>query len=404
MRALNRNVYLFFIATSLSAIGAGVFAVVFNLYALSLGISVDTLGGILTAGPLAQVTGAIPVGILGDRLGHRQAFLLIYTMAGLAYLAQAAVVVPTLIWAAIFMNALAISGDFVVRLPFLAANTDNRHRGLAFSASAILSSVATSVGALLGGFVPTALSHVTPNLTAAYRYTLYGAAALTLSAALPILLVGEQRPSADRPLRLRSYLAGIGPNTQRLAFVEFFGGLTMGLALPFANVYFVHHLGATREFFGTVSAFLVVPAVLITAAGPLLAGWLGTIRSISAARLLMPAACLALALTVSPLLGAAAYCSLRALFMMGQSQWFAFSMEASDSESQAATSAWLNITYWLGNALMTPVVGLLIARGNYGIPFLLAAATGMVGSALTYLYFHSFDAPRAGARPSLAAN
>jgi len=402
VKRFNRNVYLFFIATSLNAIATGVFAVVFNLYALSLGIRADTLGGILTAGPLAQVAGAIPVGILADRLGHRQAFLLVYTMAGLAYLAQATLVAPALIWAAIFVNALAISGDFVVRLPFLAANTDNRHRGLAFSASMVLASIATSVGALLGGLVPSALAPIAPDLTTAYRWTLWGAAALTLSAALPILLLRKQGSPTRRTLRLRSYLGGIGPNTRRIAFVEFFGGLTMGLALPFANVYFVYHLGTTREFFGAVSALVVLPAVLVTAVAPLLATRLGRIRTISGARLFMPAACVILSLTASPLVGAAAYCGLRAFFMMGQSQWFAFSMEASDSESPAATSAWLNITYWLGNAFMTPVAGLLIAQGNYRFPFLLAAATGIMGSALTHLYFRSFDASGAGARAGLA--
>ncbi len=122
--------------------------------------------------------------------------------------------------------------------------------------------------------------------------------------------------------------------------------------------------------------------------------------TISGARLLMPLACLVMAVTLSPLLGAAAYWSLRAFFMMGQALWFAFSMETGDSQAKAATSAWLNITYWLGNAVTTPIVGLLIARSNYGAPFFLAVATGLAGSALTFFFFHSFDGRRVSAEPS----
>ncbi len=83
VRSLNRNCRLGFVATVLSGMSIGIFNVVFNLYALSLGIEADVLGGILGAGPLAMALGSIPAGFLAERAGFRKAFLVIYGVAGL---------------------------------------------------------------------------------------------------------------------------------------------------------------------------------------------------------------------------------------------------------------------------------------------------------------------------------
>ncbi len=73
----NRNVRLSFSANLLNGLSQGIFLVVFNLYILEMGISADVLGGILSASPLAQALGSIPIGFLAEVIGFRKVFVLI---------------------------------------------------------------------------------------------------------------------------------------------------------------------------------------------------------------------------------------------------------------------------------------------------------------------------------------
>ena len=62
----NRNVRLLLLASMLGGMAQGIFGVDFNLYILSLGMEPDTLGNILSAGPLAHALASIPIGFLSE--------------------------------------------------------------------------------------------------------------------------------------------------------------------------------------------------------------------------------------------------------------------------------------------------------------------------------------------------
>lgn len=150
----NSNVRLLLVATSLSYLATGIFNVNFNFYILSLGIQADNLGRILSAAPLGHMLVAIPIGFFAERLGFRKAFLMIYSVAGLMLLLQVSTSNFFVIATAAFMSGVAISGDFVVRLPFLSANIGEADRTFLFSIDAFLTGLTYAIGALLGGFLP----------------------------------------------------------------------------------------------------------------------------------------------------------------------------------------------------------------------------------------------------------
>ena len=79
----NRNVRLLLVASMLGGMAQGIFGVDFNLYILSLGMEPDTLGNILSAGPLAHALASIPIGFLSESFGFTKAFVGIYGLAGL---------------------------------------------------------------------------------------------------------------------------------------------------------------------------------------------------------------------------------------------------------------------------------------------------------------------------------
>ncbi|MGC8787796.1 MAG: MFS transporter, partial [Anaerolineae bacterium] len=187
----NRNIQLLLLSSLLSGIAQGIFNVDFNLYILSMGMNAAILGRILSVGPYAHAIGSIPIGFFGEVVGYKRAFILIYLLAGSCQLLQVATRDVWLIMAAAFVAGLAFSGDFVVRLPFLAANSDGNSRAHVFSASSVLTSVAMAIGSFIAGYLPNLFAKVAPDITISYRYTLCLAGVLTLIGVLPILMIAN---------------------------------------------------------------------------------------------------------------------------------------------------------------------------------------------------------------------
>ncbi len=150
-REFDRNVKLLLLTTILNWVGQGIFLVAFNLYVLSMGIETAIPGRILSAGPLAHALASIPMGFLGEKIGHKSAFVAIYLIGGISCLMQASTPNVSLIAAAAFFGGLALAGDFVMRLPFLAANAKKEHHTRVFSLDGLLISASFSIGALLAG-------------------------------------------------------------------------------------------------------------------------------------------------------------------------------------------------------------------------------------------------------------
>jgi MFS family permease len=387
MRDFRRNVWLLFAASVLYGMSQGIIAVVFNLYILSLGIGADVLGRILSAGPMAQALGSIPTGFLAERIGFRKSFLFVYGVAGLASLLQSYAGSVPLIAAAAFIGGLALSGDFVLRLPFLAVNSDASQRTRVYSVSSMLFSLSVSLGSLVAGYLPALLLRVVPDLTMAYRYTLYIGGALRLSTLLPCMRVTEAPPKRTRSISLQPYLWGMDRFTLQQAIVSLFVGLSFGSIISFANVMFVYKLGASREFFGTVAALSIIPVTIGTAVAPSVARRLGSVPAVTWLRSAIPVSLITLAMTSNPIVGAIAYWGQRVLAMMSQPLSFAFAMAAASEKSKAPVAAWLNVTFWLGNAIAAPVTGSFIARDNFSVPLLLSSAAALLAALANQVFF-----------------
>ncbi len=384
IRLLNRNVRLLLLATSLSSLAEGIFGVDLNLYVLSLGALPDALGNILSAGPFAHALASIPVGFLGELFGFRKTFFAIYLLAGLSRLSQVASADVGIIALGAFAAGLALSGDFVVRLPFLAANSQDAHRAHIFSLSSVLSSIFFAFGSLVAGYLPNVFSGFGADLATSYRYTLYCAGLLLVVSSLPALLIRDGIRRPRNKLSLYPYLWGIDPFTVRVAIIELFVGLSMGLVSPFMNVFYLFRLGTSREFFSNVSALALFPAMFATVLAPYLAKRWGTLRTVSAVRLLIPVASLAMAATTNAYLGTAAYWLFRALFLMSQSVWFVFVMDTASPRNRTAASSWLEISFWLGTGIAAQVTGRFLAQANYTLPFYASALAALASGLLTY--------------------
>jgi MFS family permease len=385
VRKFNKNVRLLLLMGIFSGLGMGIFSVDFNLYILSLGIDAGQLGKVLSMSPFAQMLAAIPIGFIAEMVGFRKVYVAIFAIAGIMQLMQGTAANLTLLSGAAFLYGLAAAGSFVVKLPYLNANSSPEERTHVFSVDGLLQGCAVAVGALIAGHLPNLLGIFTDDPVLRYRYTLYFAGFLTLCSLVPALFIKDEKPVVQVKLSLKPYLWGMDRFTFKGAVIEFFIGLTMGLIVPFMNVFFIYHMGTTREFFSSVEALVWIPTVIALSIGPLLALRKGLAKSISLARFLIPIFPIVLALTGSPWLGALAYWSYRAIFSMSQASWFSLAMTTSAPKSRVALSAWLEITFQIGMAIAALLTGALLARDNYTLPFFLSAGAALITATLTHL-------------------
>ncbi|MEI7844875.1 MAG: MFS transporter [Chloroflexota bacterium] len=394
MAQLNRECRLYFYGIIFNGISQGIFTVIFNLYILSLGISTDTLGLILSVAPIAQMLGSIPVGLLMESIGYKKTFILVYGISGIARLLQVVVPSVPLISVAAFVGGLALSGDFVVRLPFLSANTTPEQRTHVFSLSAIVFSTTIAIGALLAGYVPTFFQWLGMNTTQGYQLLLVIAGVLSVLGALPLLQLKSTPPLVEsHKISLAPYLHGIDRFTLQQAAISLFVGIGVGLTSPFMNIYFLFHLSASREYFGVISALAIIPTLLAVTIAPVLARKTGNVRAVTILRFIIPFFMINLAFTTLAWSGTLSYWIMSAMTTASQPLSFAFALWAARKSAKAATSAWLNVTFWLGMAASAPLAGMFLSKADYKTPLFIAAAAMLAASLLNDFFFKRVDQP-----------
>ena len=77
----------------------------------------------------------------------------------------------------------------------------------------------------------------------------------------------------------------------------------------------------------------------------------------------------------------------------------ASSRAARHSLSSRATSAWLNVTFWLGMAGAAPVAGFFLAKADYQTPLFIAAGAMLAASLLNEFFFKRMDQPNVELSP-----
>lgn len=390
IRKFSRNVRLLMLAAMLSYIAFGLFSVNFNLFIISLGITPDSLGNILSAAPFASMLASIPLGFIAEKFGYRKVFLFIYLVSGVGLLAQVATSNVSIITIAAFITGLASSGNFVIRLPFLASNIEDADRTFVFSVDAFIGGIMFAIGALLAGYLPNLFQLMAVNLQQAYRYTLLFSGALTLLALIPVLMIVDNQHTLKGKISLSPYLWGVDKFLVKSALIEFFLGFTHGLIVPFINIFFLFYLDTSREFYSWVEAITFIPIIAATLIGPLLAVKYGNIKTIIVSRFIIPILLFSFTLSASRMVGTGSYLGYRAIFSMSQSLWFAFAMAVATDKSKAALSAWLQITFQTGIILAAQITGSLLAQDNFTMPFILAAAGAVVSSFLTWMLIYPY--------------
>jgi MFS family permease len=293
VRAFQAPARRFLTASILGGINAGVSSILLPLFLLATGAGEAELGRLISFSSVGAALGAVVGGPFADRWGPWRALVVgtVITGVGLvAVLVPAGAIGSGSVAGAILRVGLTLGGlgAVVVYLavpPFLAAISPRATRPYLFGVAGATYVTSAAVGSLLGGALPTALRAASSGIDDATTYRLALIVGVACSGlGIPFLVsarpvaptTSSRRPTPDRredgtakarvgpesfgahvSLTVQAFVATWRDPIARdttLRFLVTDGLLRLGgnMVVPFFNVYFMHELGASEAWYGTM--------------------------------------------------------------------------------------------------------------------------------------------------------
>lgn len=274
LRKANVNLKVTIVLVFFVSLVQNAYLTTFNLYLSSIGFSTASIGKILLFSNLGSAAFAMPVGLLGDRFGHRRLILISSFVICINVALQA--VATNSLWLSILSFLYGVSG-LVIHIsvyPFLSENCSSDERVQVFS----LAFVVTYVGGILGSLLSGSLGKViSSNELLSIRISLlsislagFAASFLYFKTRETRITRFEKKPEVDKD--------GFVEITSKFGFHSALIGLGAGLVLPYFNLYFKSIFGFDAVRVGLIFSVSSFFFLLFGFLGPRLSGRHGAFK------------------------------------------------------------------------------------------------------------------------------
>ncbi|MFW9768277.1 MAG: MFS transporter [Candidatus Thorarchaeota archaeon] len=388
LKMVGRDARLTIVGWVLWAFGLGINDVLFNLYLLEAGFGEDFLGFFLSISAVLAGILAIFAGMVADRHSRKRIILVGNIVVFLAVVIQYSALTPIYL---IFSQVLYGIGNGFVHVcwqPYTVSITTEDERVHVFTIRLAFFLLASLLGSLIGGFLPTLWTSlgIAFDLFSAYRLSLWTALipfALSLISVIPL--------SVDR---VESGQMKFGfSNVRNHRFIGEYAlawtvsGFGAGLFVQLFNVFYTRAFALDSATIGIIFAF----GTIIQAAGMIASpkivdrfGKLGTIiwfQVFSVPFLVVLAWSPTLAIAVFGQVG-------RALFIyIAWPVMDVFYLEGLEKDERSTAMGVINAGDSLSRAVGLNVAGWLLASGFFRAPFAVAAVFYSLSIILFYWFF-----------------
>src|SRR2546421_905286 len=196
MLHLPRNVYLLLFFTLGKGFQLSISALTLNYYVHSLGYRPDFIGVFSGMPAVGALIGAVPTGMLADRIGRKPVLLLTAFLTPL-FLAWCGLVTSApLLLAASLIQGFVSTAYWVTNLPLLVESTTEQQRVGVLALNSFLLLGIGALGNLLGGAIPEFIAgilHVSAASTLPLRWGVFSAALFTFVFGLPLWFLQEPK-------------------------------------------------------------------------------------------------------------------------------------------------------------------------------------------------------------------
>ncbi|MFN8559364.1 MAG: MFS transporter [Dehalococcoidia bacterium] len=404
VRSFSTNARLFLTYSLFSELGSGIWTVLFNLYLLRLDFTIAFIGLFWLVNMVCHGVASLPIGLLADRFGRRQAF---FAATALSVVAQGGVLL-TQNWVAILvLGGIAGIGQAahgVTGAPFMMENSEPRERSHLFSLNAGFLQISRFGGNLAGGLIPLiwaatlGVPEISPN---AVRWALVTGLPMTVGAALPLLFMRERRTPFTGSFSDLVLLKNV-VNMQvvvRLTLLSLVFGTAFGLTIRFFNIFFETAHDASDGQIGAILALGALGGVGTIFLSPVIgrrygkAGGILLTQGASVPLLMLMAVVPSLSFVTFLFLARSAVYSL-AMPLREQ-----LNMEFITARERGTTAGFTHMAFDLGGGAGAILAGLLITGSGFLPTFSVAALLVLLPAVFYYRYF----APLERGRPAPSA-
>ncbi|MBE0635326.1 MFS transporter [Candidatus Bipolaricaulota bacterium] len=375
----------------MSGFAMGIMRLLFNLYARSLGFDLSAIGWLVAMPPLVVTFFAIPMGMLGHKIGFRHTLIIgVLLMSGTLLGISLSTVLVGLI-AFSLLRGFSETLLQVSSAPFMAENSTSEERTHLFSVQFAARMFANFFGLLLAGVLPGIIGiafSVGAESPTAYRGALMVGAALYALAMLPLLRTKAPPAShsSTEPIRVREMFHSPGLLI-RLFLPQVVIGLGAGALVPFLNLFFKAKFGMPDVALGTLFAVQSVLMAFATLMGPVLADRWGKTKTVVGLQVLSV-----------PFLGILGYMPMLSLTAVGflfraslmnaaNPLYTAFVMEKVPVRQRGGASAMMQISWQGTRALSSLGSGYLQEVSGFTLLFPITIVMYSLASFLIYSFF-----------------
>jgi MFS family permease len=393
LRLFKPNARLYLLNTVVGGVVYGIFRLLFNFYALSLGYDEALVGQLLTVSSLFALLGALPASYISDNIGRKPSLLLSNLTLSLS-------VMGMVLWRSLpgfyTMNAvfgLAQSLMGVTMGPFLVENSDEEERTYLFSFNAGFQTTAGFAGNWLGGRLPTWLGiviGVSATSVTAYRGAIAIISGISLLGILPLMLLKRQRTprQSDAASLSPFHYARRNPKLLgKLVAPMLVTSLGAGLLMPFVNIFFRVTHAQSDAAIGSLFAWGSLAMGIGFLIAPLLADRWGKMQVVVVSQSLSIPFLILLGFAPLYWISASAYLVRVALMNMSGPIYNAFVMEHAEPEVRATVASLVSMSWNFGWTFSPTLSGWI--QVNYGFnPIFLGTISTYILA--IYLYWHFF--------------
>lgn len=373
--AFTPNARLYLLNVIITGLVMGIFRLIFNFFALSLGFDESVLGNLITTSSFVALISALPMGYLSDTLGRKGSLIVSSALLAFSVIAMALWKSETSLYAMNVVSGLAQSLAGVTMAPFLMENSGDRERTYLFSFGQGLQMTMASVGNWIGGYLPTWIGqsqNIPATSSIAYGGTILIAGVGAAIAIVPLFFITSPNITRNQravfaPFQFAAKNPGL---LTKFVLPTLLTSLGAGLIMPFMNVFFRVVHNQPDPVIGTLFAWGSLAMGLGLLLAPPLAERTGKIQLVVITQALSIPFLILLGFSPIFWMGAASYYIRLALMNMSSPVYQAFVMEHVDPSGRATVASLTSMAWNFGWAFSPTISGWLQVQYGFGPPFM----------------------------------